>query len=343
MHADSNQAEAVATPESSPPPAPGILGAIKETYGEFAHDDVMTQAAAVAFYSGLAMAPLLTIMVWVGRSVFGIRAKDSIADAFSSVIGSQAAAPIKELLDPASAQAKSGWNAAAIVTLLILAFSATSVFGQLQSALNNIWGVKAKPKNNIMGFINQRMLSLGMLASIVFLLMVSLVISTVLQGVIGTQGKDEQTLMWAAINNTVSISLFTVTFAALFKYVPDAKISWRAVWAGGFISALLFAAGKLGLAYYLGRGSYQTSYGAAVGSFVALLVWVYYSAVIVLIGAEATEVYARRHGHAVEPADHAVRVIEETTETGKGAAPVKRASHKATQNSGAQDVAGMSP
>jgi len=336
-------AAAIVLPD--PPPAPGVIGAIKETYNEFAHDDVMTQAAAVAFYSGLAMAPLLTLLVWISQSVFGDHAKDTITDAFASVIGSQAAAPIKELLDPASEQAKGGWNVAAAVSLAILAFSASSVFGQLQSALNRIWAVKAKPKNNILGFINQRLLSLGMLASIFFLLMVSLILSTILQSVIGMHGKDGPTMMWSIVNNVVSFGLFTVMFAALFKYVPDAKISWRAVWTGALISAALFAVGKYGLAYYLGRGSYQTSYGAAVGSFVALLVWVYYSSIIVLIGAEATEVYARRNGHAVEPSDHAVRVVEETTEEGGVETLAKRKSNanKATQNQGAaQGASGMS-
>ena len=288
---------------------PGVVGAVKELIAEFSEDDVMTQSAAIAFYAGLAMAPLLTVIVWIAQLAFGDKAKQAIVDAFQQVVGGAAAAPIKELLTPASEQAKNGMTLAGLVSIAILAFSATSVFGQLQTALNGIWDVKAKPGNSILGFINQRLLSLGMLVSIFFLLMVSLVVSATLQVFTGKLGDDDGWLM-AVLEVPVSIGIFTVVFACLFKYVPDAKIAWRAVWAGGFISAVLFAIGKFGLGVYLGRGSYQTSYGVAVGSFVALLVWVYYSSVIVLIGAEVTEVYARRFGHAIEPSEYAVRVIK---------------------------------
>jgi membrane protein len=170
--------------------------------------------------------------------------------------------------------------------------------------------VRAKPRNSILGFINKRLLSLGMLVSLMFLLMVSLVLSAILHNLL-QRIADHTTLIWMIVNNTASVALFTLLFAALFKYVPDAKVAWRVVWVGAIVSAVLFAVGKLALAWYLGRGSYQTSYGGAVGSFVALLVWVYYTSITVLIGAEATEVYARRHGQAVEPSEHAVRVVQE--------------------------------
>ena len=288
---------------------PGLVGAVKEVIAEFSEDDVMTQSAAIAFYAGLAVAPLLTVIVWITQIAVGDRAKGAIVDGFQQVIGAQAAAPIKELLTPASEQAKNGMTLAGLVSIAILAFSATSVFGQLQTALNGIWDVKAKPGNSILGFINQRLLSLGMLLSIFFLLMVSLVVSAGLQVFTTKLGDDDGRIM-AIIEVPVSVAVFTLLFAGMFKFVPDAKIAWRAVWAGGFISAILFAIGKFGLGVYLGRGSYQTSYGVAVGSFVALLVWVYYSSVIVLIGAEVTEVYARRNGHAIEPSEHAVRVLK---------------------------------
>jgi membrane protein len=301
---------------------PGVVGAVKEVAAEFSEDDVMTQAAAIAFYAGLAVAPLLTVIVWITQVVLGPNAKLKIVDAFQTVVGSQAAAPIKELLDPASEQAKDGMTLAGTVSILILAFSASSVFGQLQSALNSIWDVKAKPGNSILGFINQRLLSLGMLLSIFFLLMVSLALSAGLQAFTGKLGGDEKGWLWLILEQVVSVGVFTAVFAGLFKFVPDAKISWRAVWAGGFISAVLFAIGKFGLGLYLGRGSYESSYGVAVGSFVALLVWVYYSSIIVLVGAEVTEVYARRHGHAIEPSEHAVRVItEEKVDPHQGAKP----------------------
>ncbi len=298
---------------ADPHPAPGLWGALKETYFEFAQDDVMTQSAAIAYYSGLAIAPLLTLVVWISQVFFGDEAKTKIASAFEQVIGAQAAVPIRELLDPASSRAPHALNVAGVISTVLLIFSAASVFGQLQAALNQIWDVKAKPKNNILGFINKRLLSLGMLLSLFFLLMVSLVLSAFLQNLLGHTG-DERALIWITVNNLVSLALFSMLFAGLYKYVPDATINSRSAWAGAIVSALLFMAGKALLGYYLGRGSYQTSYGGAVGSFVALLVWVYYSSITVLSGAEVAEVYARRHGHAVEPSDHAVRVVRQEQE-----------------------------
>jgi membrane protein len=229
------------------------------------------------------------------------------------VIGPQAAAPIKQLLDPAGNNV-GAMNVAGIISILILAFSACSVFGQLQSALNIVWHVRAKPKSSILGFINKRLISLGMLFSILFMLLTSLVISSILQGIMGSHGEDETTVLMTIVNHVVSIGLSTVLFAALYKYVPDAKIAWRPTWFGAAVSAILFEIGKFLLALYLGRGSYENSYGAAVGSFVALLVWVYYSSTIVLVGAEITEVWARRYGHRLEPSEHAVRVVQQEQE-----------------------------
>lgn len=311
-------------------PQPGVVGAVKEVAAEFSEDDVMTQSAAIAFYAGLAVAPLLTVIVWITQAVLGPEGKGKIVQAFETVVGAAAAAPIRELLNPASEQAKAGMTLAGTVSILILAFSASSVFGQLQSALNSIWDVKAKPGNSILGFINKRLLSLGMLLSIFFLLMVSLVLSAGLQAFTGKLGGDEEGWLWTVLEQVVSVAVFTAVFAGLFKFVPDAKITWRAVWTGAFISAVLFAVGKFGLGLYLGRGSYENSYGVAVGSFVALLVWVYYSSIIVLIGAEVTEVYARRHGHAIEPSEHAVRVVtEERVDADQGAKPPDAAAKKA--------------
>lgn len=299
-------------------PQPGVWGALKETYSEFTRDDVMTHAAALAFYTGLSLAPMLTIAVWVARMFFGAEAKEKIIRAFTEVIGKQAAEPIRQILDPASQQATSGMNIAGLISLGIVAFAATTVFAELQTTLNAIWSVQAKPNGSgIWNYVRKRLLSFGMLLTILFLLLVSMVISTVIQGFLTTVGSAEGVVA-AIVNLAVSLGLFTVLFAMLFKYVPDARLDWNAVWIGALISAALFIVGKFLLGLYLGRGSYESSYGAAVGSFVALLVWVYYSSTILLIGAEVTQVYARRHGVAVKPEEHAVCVVEkkETLEGG---------------------------
>lgn len=285
-----------------------IWSGAKETYAEFSKDDVMTQAAALAFYTGLSLAPVLTVAVWIAQNVFGDDAKQKIAEAFAQVIGPQAAAPIQQLLDPAAAHAQASMTLAGLISIGLVLFSATGVFAQLQSALNAIWSVQAKPNSNgIWLYVKKRFLSFGMLLSILFLLLVSLVLSTAIQGFLRVTGAASGWVMESA-NLVLSLFLFFALFSALFRYVPDAKLGWKSVWLGAGVAAVLFMIGKFGLGLYLGRGSYENSYGAAIGSFVALLVWVYYSAVILLVGAEVSQVTARHLGDGVQPEDHAVKI-----------------------------------
>jgi membrane protein len=289
----------------------GRWWALKEVYNKFSDKDGMTQAAALAFYSGLSLAPLLTVLAWISRNVLHRDSKETLIGGFEQVIGPQAAAPIRDILDPASQQAQVSMTLAGIISLAILAFSATGVFGQLQSALNHMWDVQAAPSAGLWAYVKKRILSFGMLISIMFLLLISMVASAAIQGFVTATGLPEGWLL-QIVNTVVSLAIFTVVFAAMFKFVPDAQIAWRDVWFGGALSAVMFVIGKFLLGLYLGRGSYQSAYGAAVGSFVALLVWVYYSSIIVFIGAEAAQVYARRHGHQPKPEGHAVKVVQKT-------------------------------
>jgi membrane protein len=298
-----------------------IWSGVKETFSEFSADDVMTQAAAIAFYSGLSLAPVLTVTVWIAQNVFGDEAKQKIAKAFEQVIGERAAAPINTILAPAAEQANTSMSLAGIVSLGLVLFTATGVFAQLQAALNAIWSVQAKPSGNgIWLYMRKRFLSLGMLLSILFLLLISMVASTAIQGFVEVTGASSGWIAEGA-NTVMSLLLFFGLFAALFKYIPDARLGWPSVWVGAGTAAVLFMIGKFGLGMYLGRGSYESSYGVVVGSFVALLVWVYYSAIILLIGAEVTQVTARRTGDGIQPEDHAVKVETrlDTVATGQSA------------------------
>lgn len=302
-------------PNHAAAPQPGLWGAIKETWNEFSNDDAMSQAAALAFYTGLSLAPLLTVVVWILQHTLGGDAKAQVVRGFSEVLGREAAAPIAQLLDPASEQAQQSMTIAGLISLALLFFSATGVFAQLQYALNRMWDVMPKPTEGMLGYIRKRILSLGMLVSLLFLLMVSMAVSAGIQGVLGGGGGEEgheEGLFWQVVHALGSLLIFVPLFALMFKYLPDVHVRWSDVWVGAGITAVLFVVGKFGLGYYLGRGGYESSYGAAVGSFVALLVWVYYSAIIVFIGAEATQVYARRQGHEVVPDEHAVRIEQRT-------------------------------
>ena len=188
----------------------------------------------------------------------------------------------------------------------MLFIGASGVFAQLQSALNTVWNVRVKPGAGIWEFVRKRLLSFGMVLSIGFLLLVSLIISTVVSAIskLDVQFISNFTPAWQIINLLVSFSLITLLFAFIYKYLPDVKIGWKDVWVGAIITALLFILGKYLIGLYLGRSSLGSAYGAA-GSLIVFLAWVFYSAQILLFGAELTQVYTRRYGSKIRPVRHA--------------------------------------
>ena len=198
---------------------------------------------------------------------------------------------------------------ATVVGIALALFGASGVFGQLQDALNTIWGVKAKPGKGVWGFLRVRFLSFGMVAGICFLLLVSLI----LEGALKLWSHYVQSVLPGGIVVSLTIYLIfdfaviVLLFAMIFKFLPDARIQWRDVWIGAVLTALFFGIGKWALGLYLSSGAAGSAYGAA-SSLITLLLWVYYSSQILLFGAEFTQVYADRTGRRIEPADHAVRV-----------------------------------
>jgi membrane protein len=193
---------------------------------------------------------------------------------------------------------------------------ASGVFGQLQDALNTIWGVKAKPAQGIWGFLRSRFLSFAMVAGVCFLLLVSLAIEALLKGF----SHYIQSVLPGGIVIALSVYLIfdfavvVLLFALIFKSLPDVKIQWRDVWIGAVMTAILFGIGKWLLGFYLGSGAAASAYGAA-SSLITLLLWVYYSSQILLFGAEFTQVYAARAGREFEPDEYAVRVETKEIET----------------------------
>ncbi len=301
---------------------PGFIAAVKETYNEFSEDNVMTWAAALAFYAGLSLAPLLTIIAWLAPMFLGSESLQTVENALVQLIGSQ---PGHELGDMLRRQSEQGGptftSAAGLASIGILIFSATGVFAQLQAALNHMWEVRQKPTAGMWGFIRKRLLSLGMVLAVFFLLLVSMLVSAGVQTAIrlGLGLEPGQGWIMYVVELLVSLVVLTPLFALMYKYLPDALIRWKHVWLGAALTAVLFVIGKFALGLYLGRGSYESSYGAAVGSFLGLLVWVYYSSLIFFIGAEATQVYAKRMGRPVVPDKHAVRI--KTTKVDKPPKP----------------------
>jgi membrane protein len=202
-----------------------------------------------------------------------------------------------------------GGTLAALIGLMTLMIGATAVFGELQAVLNLIWEVKAKPlsgvKAALWAWVKQRVLSLAIVFAIAFLLLVSLVVSATLAGAASVfRGPDQTSLLLGRVLElAVSLPVLTGLFALLFKYVPDVQLRWRDVWLGGGVTAVLFTLGKAAIGYYVGHASVGSAYGAA-GSLIALLVWVYYSALIFFFGAEFTQAWTT-HQRAVAPEPYA--------------------------------------
>jgi membrane protein len=279
---------------------------VKQTGGDFVDDEGPRLAAALAYYSLLSIAPLLVLAVSVaGLALDEEAARGSIATELASVVGPDAASAIQTIVQHAKAPT-SGLVGSAF-GIVVLLFGASGVFGELQSALNTIWEVAPKPGRGLMGLVKDRLFSFAMVMGVAFLLLVSMVMSAALAAI---GSFFENTLpggepVWQLVNFAISLGVVTALFALLFKTVPDAVVRWHDVWIGAFVTALLFSLGKFLIGVYLGKSGISSTYGAA-GSVVLFVVWVYYSAIIMLIGAEFTQVYAQRFGANIEPNRHAV-------------------------------------
>jgi membrane protein len=267
---------------------------IRQTFADWNEDKVPLLGAALAFYTALSIAPLLVLSLRVAAFVFGDdAAKGEIQYQLESMIGKEGSKAVEAMVQNAN-KPETG-TLATIFSFATLLFGASGVFGQLQDSLNTIWDVQPKPGRGWWGFLYYQFLSIAMVMGVTFLLMVSLIVSTLLSFTSSYANHWPSELGWAAhtLHMGVSMALFTGIFAMMFKYLPDVKIAWKDVWIGALITAVLFTLGKFAIGLYLGKIAIASSYGAA-GSLIVLLVWVYYSAQIVFFGAEFTHVYANR-------------------------------------------------
>jgi membrane protein len=268
---------------------------LKDTVLSFIDDDALSRGAAIAFYTVTSIAPLLLIVIAIAGLAFGRdAAQNAIIAQLSGLMGEQTAAVLQSAV--ASASAKSSGIVATIIGILTLMATASGVFGEMQSALNTIW--KVQPRGaTVTRLIRARATSLGLVAALGFLLMVSLAMSAALTA-FGDQinsilpfGK----VILSVVNFIVSLVLISVLFAAIYKILPDRHLEWRDVIVGALATAVLFTVGKSLIGWYIGSSAVASSYGAA-GALIILLLWVYYSAEIFLLGAEFTKVYANKHG-----------------------------------------------
>ncbi len=287
-----------------------LWGLLKVTFSQWRRDQASLMAAALAYYTVFSLAPLLIIVIAIAGAIFGEQAaKGELVAQIQGVVGRDGAQLIQTAIENASQLDPSQGPIPTLINIGVLLFGASVVFAQLQKSLNRIWDVEAKPGNGIKRVLRKRLLTFSMVLVIAFLLLVSLVISTMLV-ILGNYLRDLVpgfTYLWQILNFFISFSLVTLLFAMIFKILPDAKIAWRDVWMGAAITAVLFDIGKFLLGFYLGKTSLASAYGAA-GSLVIILTWVFYSAQILFLGAEFTQVYVRHYSKEIVPAEHAVRV-----------------------------------
>jgi len=282
---------------------------LKLTFEEWTNDNAFELSAALAFYTIFSIAPVLLIAVGVASFFLTPdRATDQIVGEMEQMIGAQGANAVRQVIESSRGFGKGVW--AMSIGIVTLIMGATAVFGELQSALNQIWDVKAKPdRGMIMSFVVDRVRSFSIAIGVGFLLLVSLVISALiswLQNYMNTWLPGIP-WVWQMANVVSSFFVIAILFAMIYKFLPDVVISWRDVWIGAAVTAVLFTAGKYAIGIYLGHTATASAFGAA-GSLVVLLFWVYYSALISFLGAEFTQVYARRYGPGIQPQEHAVRV-----------------------------------
>ena len=300
------------------------FGLLKETFVEWKEDDALELGAALAYYTIFSLAPMLLVVISIVGLIYGREAvQGQIVGQIQGLVGRQGAEAVQTILANAGRNQGTGiW--ATVVGLVTILFGATGVFVQLQSSLNRVWDVQVKKDLGVVkGLVKARIAAFGMLLGIGFLLLVSLIVSTVVAaaGAYANRLFPGAEVLIKILSFALSFGLATVLFAMIYRFLPDVKIQWRDVWFGAAVTALLFAVGKYLIGLYLGNSSVASTYGAA-GSLVVLLLWVYYSTQILFFGAELTQAWARRQGSHIQPSKDAVPIDNITVRKDKpGRAP----------------------
>jgi membrane protein len=280
---------------------------IRETVAEWKKDNVPLHAAALAYYTIFSLAPLLLIAIAVAGAVFGEEAaRGELVRQIQGLVGKEGAVAIQAMIENAS-RPGSGGVLASVVGFLLLLLGASGVFGQLQMALNTIWNVEPKPGRGWGAFLISRFLSFAMVLVIGFLLLVSLLLSSLLvaAGDALNRWMPGLPILGQALNLMISLGVITVLFALIYKYLPDVRVPWRDLWVGAAATSVLFNLGKITIGLYIGNSSFDSTYGAA-GSLVVLLIWIFYSTQILLIGAEFTQVYSHSQGKLRQPSQQSM-------------------------------------
>jgi membrane protein len=294
--------------------------AFKDTYIAWDSRMPFASSAVIAYYTIFSLPGLLVIVINIAGYFFGKDAvTDQVAVEIQGIIGREAATYVQDIIANASQSKQS--TIASIIGLVTLLFGATSVFYNVQQIFNKIWEVKVEPqaKGKFLKLLRDRLFSFGLILVVGFLLLVSLVMSTAITALskwVSRHLSESFVVLFNAVDFLVSIGIITVLFAAMFKYLPDVKVKWKYVWVGALITTLLFVIAKYALGLYFGTSSPASTYGAA-GSVILIMLWVSYSSLLLLFGAEFTRIWSKHSGHKPAPVDYAKKAPVES-KTGFG-------------------------
>ena len=302
----------------------GLWEVLKNSFKGFSDDNVTKLSASLAYYTVFSMGPLLIVIVFLCSIFFGREAVEgTIYGQIEGFVGHDAALQLQQIIKNAAIGSKG--KVAAVIGIITLVIGATTIFADIQESINSIWGLKVKPKAGWMKLIMTRLLSFGVICSLGFLLLVSLGVTALVEALINRLKDyfpDITVVLFYIINLVITFGVITTLFGVIFKVLPDAKVKWKDVMAGAIATALLFMLGKFAISFYISKSDIGSTYGTA-GSLVVLLVWIYYSSIILYFGAEFTKAYAIKFGRAIHPNQYAV--ITQTIEVERGKQSVQQA------------------
>ncbi|WP_166926470.1 YihY/virulence factor BrkB family protein [Flavobacterium poyangense] len=288
---------------------------LKNTFLEFNDDNAIKLSAALSYYTLFALPPLLIIIITICGVFFGEEAvTGELYGQINRLVGNDAAIQIQEAIK--NVQLSDSNVFISIFGVVMLLIGASGVFAEIQSSINFIWGLRAKPNKGLKKFIQNRIMSFSMIASVGFLMLVSLMLNAVLD-LLNSRLKlyfpESTVYLFYVINLVLVLASITLLFAIIFRTLPDGVIKWKDAFIGASCTAVLFMIGKFAIGFYLGSSTIASVYGAA-GSVIIILVWVYYSAIILYFGAEFTKVYAKSYGGKIVPNEYSVEIKKEIFE-----------------------------
>jgi membrane protein len=305
----------------------GFWGVLKNSFKGFSDDNITKLSASLAYYTVFSFGPLLIVIVFLCSIFFGREAVEgTIYGQIEGFVGHDAALQLQEIIKNAAIGGKG--KMAAIIGVITLLIGATTIFAEMQDSINSIWGLKVKPEAGWFKLIKTRLLSFGVIISLGFLLLVSLGITALIEALsnrLKAHFPEVTVVLFYIINLVITFSVVTALFSVIFKVLPDAKVKWKDVLAGAIATAVLFMLGKFAISFYISKSNVGSTYGTA-GSLVVLLVWIYYSSIILYFGAEFTKAFAMKFGAQIHPNEYAV--VAKTIEVEQGKQSIQVAEKK---------------